>query len=85
MPRALTPPDVMEWRKKATQQLIGTTNWTDRIVNADEFPNIKSVHERDCERGIKKPPLPKLSPAQLELVGYTKEEIAAMAARRSKL
>jgi len=51
-------------------------------VNADEFPNIKAVHERDVARGIRKPPAPNLSPSQLKLVGYTDEEIAA---RRSRL
>lgn len=78
MPRELSSPEVLQWRKnEAVPNLIGTTNWTDRVVNADDFPNIKAVAERDAARGIRKPPspLPKLSRAQLELVGFTPEEI----------
>merc|ERR1712216_1077054 len=75
MPRKLTPPDVMEWRKhEALPQRIGTTNWTDRIVNADEFPNIKAVEARDAERGVRKAPLPHLSKYQLRLVGFKDNE-----------
>jgi hypothetical protein len=79
MPRKLTSDDVMQWRKtKALQNRISTTNWTDRIVNIDEAPNIKNAKARDDARGIVAPPLPVLTAIQKRLVGFTADEIAGM-------
>ena len=57
-----------------------TTNWTDRWINADEFPQL-TVH-RDMEKypntngyKYKRPDPPQLNKHQLLLVGYTEEEI----------
>lgn len=78
MPRELTPADVLERRKEAVRRLHGTTNWTDRWVNADDFPLVAQNASRDEKRGIRKPKAPSLSAAQLRLVGYTEEEAIAM-------
>lgn len=67
MPRRLTPPDVIEMRKHAVENVISTTNWTDQFVNADLFPPI--LAEPHPER-FKRPPPPTLSEAQRRLVGY---------------
>lgn len=77
MPRKFTSDEVMQWRKtKALENRISTTNWTDRIVNIDETPNIKNAKARDDARGIVWPPSPALTATQKRLVGFTAEEIA---------
>jgi hypothetical protein len=76
MPRELSSPEVLQWRKtRALEDRISTTNWTDRIVNIDEAPNIKEVKSRDDARGVVKPPLPKLTAYQKRLVGFTPDEL----------
>lgn len=82
MPRELTSAEVLQWRKtKALEDRVSTTNWTDRIVNIDEAPNIKAVKARDDARGIVKPPLPALTAYQKRLVGFSEEEITATSSR----
>merc|ERR1711948_18788 len=82
MPRHLTSQHVLEWRKTtALADRVGTTNWTDRIVNIDEAPNIKGVKARDDARGIVKPPLPSLTYEQKRMVGFTDEELSAARSR----
>ncbi|HEY4941490.1 MAG TPA: phytanoyl-CoA dioxygenase family protein [Rhizomicrobium sp.] len=67
MPRRLTPPDVLEERKRAVAGVISTTNWTDKFINADKFPQITNAP--GIER-YKRPPAPQLNEAQRKLVGY---------------
>jgi len=66
MPRRLTPPEVLEQRRAAVQRVISTTNWTDRFINADKFPQILSAP--DIDRYVRPAP-PSLDAAQRELVG----------------
>ncbi len=40
MPRRLTSPEVLEERRRAVGNVTSTTNWTDRFINADKFPQI---------------------------------------------
>jgi len=40
MPRRLAPEDVIERRKQAPLDVTSTTNWSDRWINADEFPQL---------------------------------------------
>jgi hypothetical protein len=67
MPRRLTPPKVLEQRKAAVEGVVSTTNWTDRFINADLFPQITSAP--NPER-YKRPAPPKLTEAQRAMVGY---------------
>jgi hypothetical protein len=67
MPRRLTPPVVLEQRKRAVERVISTTNWTDRFINADKFPQI--LAEPHPER-FRRPPAPVLNESQRRLVGY---------------
>ena len=56
MPGRLTSPQVLEERKRAVEQVVSTTNWTDRFINADEFapllaepiPNGSAAQPRRC-------------------------------------
>jgi hypothetical protein len=66
MPRRLTPPDVIEARKRAVEGVISTTNWTDRFINADKFPQI--LNAPDIGR-YRRPKPPVLSAYQRALVG----------------
>lgn len=67
MPRRLTPADVLEKRKTAVERVTSTTNWTDRFINADRFPQI--LAEPDPQR-FRRPDPPVLSDYQRRLVGY---------------
>jgi hypothetical protein len=67
MPRRLTPPEVLEKRKAAVERVTSTTNWTDRFINADRFPQI--LAEPHPER-FKRPAPPVLNAYQRRLVGY---------------
>jgi hypothetical protein len=67
MPKSLTPPDVLEQRKRAVEGVISTTNWTDKFINADRFPQITSAP--NIER-YRRPAPPVLSEYQRKLVGY---------------
>ena len=67
MPRRLTAPEVLEQRKRAVGRVISTTNWTDRFINADKFPQI--LAEPDPDR-FRRPPPPVLNDYQRRLVGY---------------
>jgi hypothetical protein len=67
MPRRLTPPEVLEQRRRAVEGVISTTNWTDRFINADLFAPI--LAEPNPER-FRRPPPPLLDEDQRRLVGY---------------
>lgn len=74
MPRSKSNAKVIEQRKAAVQNLTSTTNWSDRFIDADAFPNIQAAPLRETYRW---PPVPKLNDYQLAMVGWTEEEIAA--------
>jgi hypothetical protein len=67
MPKRLTSADVLEERRRAVEGVISTTNWTDRFINADRFPQITQAP--DIER-YRRPPPPVLTAYQRSLVGY---------------
>jgi hypothetical protein len=67
MPRRLTPPAVLEQRKCAVERVTSTTNWTDRFINADKFPQIQA--EPHPER-FRRPSPPVLDERQRRMVGY---------------
>jgi len=66
MPRSLTPPKVLDLRRRAVETVTSTTNWTDRFINADKFPQILAVQDRSR---FKRPSPPVLSDYQRDLVG----------------
>ncbi|MDA7727004.1 phytanoyl-CoA dioxygenase family protein [Pseudomonadales bacterium] len=74
MPRSKSNEDVILRRKAAVSKLTSTTNWSDVWVNADKFPEVSAP-------GVKEkytlPPVPELNAAQLKMVGWTDEELAA--------
>jgi hypothetical protein len=67
MPKRLTPPEVLDARKRAVEDVVSTTNWTDRFINADKFPQI--LNAPNIER-YRRPASPKLNEYQRQLVGY---------------
>jgi len=67
MPRRLSSPQVLEQRQKAVARVTSTTNWTDRFINADKFPQI--LAEPRPER-FRRPPPPQLDEYQRRLAGF---------------
>ena len=65
MPRAKSSPDVIEQRRQAVDNRTSTTNWSDRFINADEFPQVVAAPDR----GYELPPVPALTAEQRQLVG----------------
>jgi hypothetical protein len=76
MPRAKSNERVIAQRKAAVDACISTTNWSDKFINADQFPQILQVENRAKYQW---PPVPELSPTQLKMVGWTDDEIAQRA------
>jgi hypothetical protein len=74
MPRSKSNPEVIEKRKAAVDNLTSTTNWSDRFIDADAFPNIQAAPLRETYTW---PKAPTLNNYQLAMVGWTQEEIAA--------
>lgn len=74
MPRAKSNPKVIERRKKALRDGTSTTNWSDRFINADHFPDVIDAAQSGRFRW---PQIPKLNAHQLALVGFTENEIVA--------
>ena len=66
MPKSKSNDKVIAKRRAAVENLVSTTNWSDRFINADEFPN---VVEASKVRTFKLPPVPELNKNQTELVG----------------
>lgn len=64
MPKRLTSEKVLEQRKRAVDRVISTTNWTDRFINADKFPQLMA--DPNPER-FKRPDPPALSDYQRSL------------------
>ena len=75
MPRSKSNAGVIAKRKEAVEALTSTTNWSDRFINADEFPQITAVG--DADKYIW-PPVPRLNHNQLRMVGWTEEEISSL-------
>ena len=75
MPRSKSNPTVIAKRKEALETLTSTTNWSDRFINADEFPQITAAEDRDKYIW---PPVPRLNDNQLRMVGWTEEEISRL-------
>ena len=61
-------------KKQAVGKRTSTTNWSDRFIDADAFPNIVQAPERD---NYIWPKAPKLNRNQLRMVGWTEQEISA--------
>ncbi len=64
MPKKLTPEKVLGQRQRAVENVVSTTNWTDRFINADRFPQLLAAP--NPER-YTRPPAPKLNEAQQKL------------------
>jgi len=67
MPRAKSNPKVIAQRQKAVTNCTSTTNWSDRFINADEFPQIKAAENYDSYSW---PDAPELNSNQRRLVGW---------------
>ena len=65
MPRARSNPKVIERRRAAIETRTSTTNWSDRFIDADRFPQVLAVSDIDYTL----PPVPALTPAQRAMVG----------------
>ena len=67
MPRARSNPEVLAQRKAAVETCTSTTNWSDRFIDADQFPQIQAVEDRAKYQW---PTAPALNARQRQLVGY---------------
>lgn len=65
MPRSRSNDQVIERRRAAVVNRTSTTNWSDRFINADRFPNVMAANTDHYTL----PPVPNLSDAQQALVG----------------
>jgi hypothetical protein len=74
MPRSRSNEEVISRRKAAIAKKTSTTNWSDRFINADQFPQITAVGNRQRYTW---PAVPALNDTQLKLVGWTDAELAA--------
>ena len=67
MPKSKSNEEVISKRKQAVEDRTSTTNWSDRFINADEFPQILSVEDG---AKYKWPAKPQLNEKQRKLVGW---------------
>ncbi|MGH1492735.1 MAG: phytanoyl-CoA dioxygenase family protein [Acidimicrobiales bacterium] len=65
MPKARSTPEIMAQRRAALAKRTSTTNWSDRFIDADQFPQILAAPDP----GYQLPPVPRLSAEQMEMVG----------------
>ncbi len=65
MPKARSNPEVIDQRRAAVAARTSTTNWSDRFINADEFPQVLAA----ADPGYVLPPVPELNEQQQSLVG----------------
>ena len=65
MPRAKSNPEVIAQRHTAVEERTSTTNWSDRFINADQFPQVLAAPDP----GYQLPPVPELDDYQRALVG----------------
>lgn len=75
MPRSKSNAKVIEKRKHAVETRTSTTNWSDRFIDADAFPNILAAPQRDSYQW---PKVPTLNANQLKMVGWTEQELASL-------
>ena len=68
MPRAKSNEAVIEKRRAAVLNRTSTTNWSDRFINADRFPNVVAVTEQNPNK-YQLPPVPELDETQKAMVG----------------
>ena len=66
MPKAKSNADVIAMRKEAVNTLTSTTNWSDRFINADEFPDVIAAEKNKYTL----PPVPTLNASQRKMVGW---------------
>jgi len=67
MPRAKSNPQVLAQRQAAVSACTSTTNWSDRFINADEFPQIKAAENFAT---FTWPSAPDLNKRQRRLAGW---------------
>ena len=67
MPKSKSNERVIEQRKEAVLNRTSTTNWSDRFINADEFPQILEIEDGDKFHW---PDVPDLNEKQRKLVGW---------------
>ena len=65
MPRSRSNASVIARRRDALASRTSTTNWSDRFIDADQFPQVLA----EADRSFILPPVPQLSPDQDALVG----------------
>lgn len=65
MPRSRSSASVIARRRDALANRTSTTNWSDRFIDADQFPQVLA----EADRFFVLPPVPQLSPEQDALVG----------------
>lgn len=65
MPKSRSSESVIAQRRSAIQSRTSTTNWSDRFINADRFPQVLAA----ADRTFHLPPIPELTPEQVSLVG----------------
>ena len=65
MPRSRSNASVIARRREALASRTSTTNWSDRFIDADQFPQVLA----EADRSFVLPPIPQLSPEQDALVG----------------
>ena len=75
MPKSKSNPKVIERRKRAVVEGTSTTNWSDRFINADHFPDVAG---HPAASKYTWPTPPELDAQQLKLVGYSDPEIKAL-------
>jgi hypothetical protein len=75
MPRSKSNAKVIDKRKHAVETRTSTTNWSDRFIDADAFPNILAALQRDSYQW---PKVPTLNANQLKMVGWTEQELASL-------
>jgi hypothetical protein len=66
MPRSRSNERVIAKRRAAVESRTSTTNWSDRFINADRFPDVVA---RSKDAAYQLPPVPELTTEQRALVG----------------
>ncbi len=64
MPRSKSNPSVIAKRRAAIERRTSTTNWSDRFIDADQFPQVLAA-----DRTFELPPVPALTAEQEAMVG----------------
>ncbi|MDG1876887.1 MAG: phytanoyl-CoA dioxygenase family protein [Acidimicrobiales bacterium] len=65
MPKSRSNPEVIQSRRAALRSRTSTTNWSDRFINADRFPDVLAASDREFVL----PPAPALTAEQDAMVG----------------